>query len=192
LAPRPLRRFIATMDALTAGRLSAADQLSLIHARDLPTIPPPTTRCRPRPALTRYPSADGLPVFRVWASPFVRRLATATGRIAFVILRTGRSSPAASHPASRRRGCIRLRAGERLPGRDFHPSSRACFQAHECGGLPAEWRLESAEDAGETPAFPGRLRLRHRRTVRNTGWPSSQVFTRPTPLKRSLAFSESR
>ena len=61
-APRALPRFITTMDALTPDRLSADGQVSLIHARILPIVPPPTTPCRPRLALTRYPSADGLPV----------------------------------------------------------------------------------------------------------------------------------
>jgi len=51
------------------------------------------------------------------------------GRIEFVILRTGRSPPAALHHASLRRSCIRLQAGERLPGEDFHLSERARFQA---------------------------------------------------------------
>ena len=43
------------------------------------------------------------------ASPFSGRLATATGRIEFVNLRTGRSPRVALHPASRRRSDLRLR-----------------------------------------------------------------------------------
>jgi hypothetical protein len=54
----------------------------------------------------------------------------APGRIEFVILRTGRSPPAALHPASRRRSCSRLQAGECLPGEDFHLPVRVRFQAH--------------------------------------------------------------
>jgi hypothetical protein len=50
-------------------------------------------------------------------------------RIEFVILRTGRSPLAALHHASLRRSCIRLQAGERLPGEDFHLSERVRFQA---------------------------------------------------------------
>ena len=50
-------------------------------------------------------------------------------RIEFVILRTGRSPPAALHHASLRRSCIWLQAGERLPGEDFHFSERARSQA---------------------------------------------------------------
>jgi hypothetical protein len=54
----------------------------------------------------------------------------APGRIEFVILRTGCSPPAALHHASLRRSGIRLQAGERLPGEDFHLSDYARFQAH--------------------------------------------------------------
>jgi hypothetical protein len=53
-----------------------------------------------------------------------------SGRIEFVILRTGRSPPAALHHASLRRSCIQLQAGERLPGKDFHLSDYSRFQAH--------------------------------------------------------------
>jgi len=55
---------------------------------------------------------------------------TAPGRIEFVILRTGRSPPAAPHPASRRRSCSWLQAGERIPEEDFHLSDHSRFQAH--------------------------------------------------------------
>lgn len=58
------------------------------------------------------------------------------GRIEFVvILRMDRSPPAAPHLASRRRSCIQLQAGERLPGEDFHLSDHVRFRAHECGSL---------------------------------------------------------
>ena len=59
----------------------------------------------------------------------------APGRIEFVILRTGRSPPAALHHASLRRSGIRLQAGERLPGEDLHLSDYARFQAHHCTPL---------------------------------------------------------
>jgi hypothetical protein len=61
------------------------------------------------------------------------------GRIEFVILRTGRSPPAAPHHASLRRSCSWLQAGERLPEEDFHPSDHLRFQAHECADLAALW-----------------------------------------------------
>jgi len=54
----------------------------------------------------------------------------APGRFEFVILRTGRSPPAAPHHASLRRSCIRLQVGERFPGEDFHLSDYSRFQAH--------------------------------------------------------------
>jgi hypothetical protein len=57
------------------------------------------------------------------------------GRIEFVILRTGRSPPAAPHHALLRRSCSWLQAGERLPEEDFHLSDHLRFQAHECGDL---------------------------------------------------------
>src|SRR5207244_4034416 len=52
------------------------------------------------------------------------------GRSEFVILRTGRSPPAASHPASWRRSCIQFQAGERMPEEDLHLSDLARSQAH--------------------------------------------------------------
>ena len=66
-APRPLRRFNATMGALTPARCGSSDtrpecraqpgQVSPLHASCLPTIPPPTTPWTPRIALSPYPSA---------------------------------------------------------------------------------------------------------------------------------------
>src|SRR5271156_6633389 len=77
----------------------------------------------------------------VWASPYPCRLAANTGRIEFVILRTGSSLPVAPHLVSRRRNNSSLQAGERLPEEDFHPSNHVHFQAHEpphsCGGRSA-------------------------------------------------------
>src|SRR3990172_712879 len=50
-----------------------------------------------------------------WASPFPSRLATTTGRIEFVSLRTGRSPPVASHLSSRRRSYLRLQSSNPTP-----------------------------------------------------------------------------
>jgi hypothetical protein len=142
-APRPLRRFNATMDALTpmepALRLGAHEhrpntpQVSRIHLPDLPTIPPPTTWCA-RPSLyhaahqrRRLPTPQWGPV---WVSPLSSRLTAAPGRIEFVILRTGRSPPAALHPASRRRSYGRLQTGERLSEEDLHLPDRVNCPAH--------------------------------------------------------------
>ena len=66
----------------------------------------------------------------VWASPLTRRLAADTGRIGFVILRTGSSFPVAPHLVSRRRNNSSLQAGERMPEEDFHLSNQVHFQAH--------------------------------------------------------------
>ncbi len=130
-APSQLRDFIATMGALTPVHPgSFSEQVSLIHASGLPDHSVSkhlTPRCRRFCTLplssTAFPSGSRL---RLWlaGSSF------APGRIEFVILRTGRSPPAALHHASLRRSCIRLQAGERLPGEDLHLSDYSRFQAH--------------------------------------------------------------
>ena len=110
---------------------SCYGQVSLIHALDLPIPPSPTTGQALDIAFARYPSARR--VSRFCGSRLHLTAAgspTQTGRIEFVILRMDRSPPAAPHPASRRRSCIRLQAGERLPGEDFHLSDHVRFQAH--------------------------------------------------------------
>ena len=143
-APDPLQPFLAPMDAVTPARRGSSalasmnsgscyEQVSLFHALDLPIPLSPTTALTPDTAFARYPSARR--VSRFCGSRF--RLTAAgspiqNGRIEFVILRMDRSPPAAPHPASRRRSCIRLQAGERLPGEDFHLSDHVRFQAH-CG-----------------------------------------------------------
>ena len=121
------------------------EQVSLLHAPELPIPPSPTTRQSPVVAFARYPSARR--VSRQSGSRF--HLCSAgspvlTGRIEFVILRMDRSPPAAPHPASRRRSCSRLQAGERMPGGDLHPSVQYSYksvrlQAH---GAPASRRHE--------------------------------------------------
>ena len=93
------------------------EQVSLIHVHDLPAIPSPTTcgccvsprhvPCRwigPRP-LPHGTSPNGNSGLRhsLAGSPHH------TGRIEFLIVRTGRSPPAAPHPVSPRRSCSRLR-----------------------------------------------------------------------------------
>jgi hypothetical protein len=58
-------------------------------------------------------SADRIPCGDhgvIWASPLASRLATTTGRIEFVILRTSHSPPVALHPLSRGRSYVRLRS----------------------------------------------------------------------------------
>ena len=64
-----------------------------------------------RRALARERTHSGrVPHGVTWASPPYSRLATTTGRIEFVILRTGPSPPVAPHPASRRRSYVRLQS----------------------------------------------------------------------------------
>ena len=143
LAPSPLRDFTATMEALTpvgpalrsrTGCLNTVSfnrQVSLIHASDRPIIPPPTTLGLPPSLSHPTPQRVGLltrvsPGFATESQ--ARQL---SGRIAFVILRTDRSPPAALHPASRRRSCSRLQAGEGVPEEDFHLSDQMRFQAHD-------------------------------------------------------------
>ena len=124
LAPCPLRRFIATMEALTPVRLSLAHRSPCFTYSSFQTIPSPTTLCSPVAALSRYVlplSATDLPEafqhsFRAYF-PHGSRLRhfpagspESPGRNGFVYLRTGRSPPVALHPASRRRSYSRLQA----------------------------------------------------------------------------------
>ena len=100
-------------------------QVSLLHHTDLPIPLSPTTCQSLDVALSRYPSAHRVSLFL--GSRLHHCLAgspTLTGRIEFVILRMDRSPPAAPHPVSRRRSCIWLQAGERMPGEDFHLSDQ--------------------------------------------------------------------
>ena len=102
---------------------SFSEQVSLSNAHSLPDHSVSKHLGIPAVALSRYPSAQltflslrsGLRHSHAGSS-------MSPCRIEFVILRTGRSPPAALHHASLRRSCIWLRAGERLPGEDFHLS----------------------------------------------------------------------
>ena len=147
LAPHPLqalRRYYGRSDSCPA---LSTGQVSPIHVHGLPTIPPPTTPRTPAAALTRYPSARRVSCFH--GSRLRHSYAGSpdtSGRIEFVILRTGRSPPVASHPASRRRSYIRLQAGERIPEADLHRSDRAHSRAHVGPGhVPANF----------SPTLPG-------------------------------------
>jgi hypothetical protein len=103
----------------------------------------------PDGAFTRYPSAPvgsprecGLRFRRVRAGSSLT-----SGRIEFVILRTGHSPSIALHLASRRRSYRWVRAGERMPGEDFHLSVMAPLQAHRRRpGGPAGERAGSREN----------------------------------------------
>ena len=139
LAPSPLRDFSATMEALTPVRPALrslhehrlfSEQVSLIHASGRRIIPSPTTLGLPPSLSHPTPQRVGLltPVSPGFATASQAR--QLSGRIAFVILRTDRSPPAAPHPASRRRSSSWLQAGEGVPEEDFHLSDQMRFQAH--------------------------------------------------------------
>ena len=151
-APRPLRRFTATMGALTPQRLTRP-----LGSPRLPRAAFPPFRLQPpderSPSLSRatlhrgeYPGSS----VRFPASPFPSRLAHSPSRIEFVILRTGGSPPVAPHPASLRRSYDRFRGRRayapegtftpltsRLPGRTrsallsaiFFPDARPPYVA---------------------------------------------------------------
>ena len=116
-------------------------QVSLVHVSDLPTPPSPTTPQAPDIDFPRYPSSRRVSCLRrSRLHLFPAGSPTLTGRIEFVILRMDRSPPAASHPASRRRSCSWLQAGERIPEEDFHLSDQTRFQAHWGQAfLPVHW-----------------------------------------------------
>jgi len=121
-APGPLRPFSALMDALTPARsvqavlglfpaatlLAPREQVSLVHAPDLPTIPSPITCVRsvsPRHVTCRRIEPRLLPYGNSGLRHWLAGSPRITGRIEFLIVRTGRSPPAAPHPVSPRRSC---------------------------------------------------------------------------------------
>ena len=98
-----------TMKALTPAGLARGRQVSPLTPLCLPSIPPPTTSCRPNVAFAVTSARS------VGPSPGLgfarhRRLAATYRRIGFVLLRAARSPPVAPHPASRRRSYLRLHA----------------------------------------------------------------------------------
>jgi len=122
-APRPLRRLIAPMEALTPARLFPTRRSPCFtHVTFLHHSVPNHLMfpCRRFVTLRASAQRDSFPgsfselvvllPSRVQASPLVGRLAGTYGRIGFVILRTGRSPPVALHPALRRRSYSRLQA----------------------------------------------------------------------------------
>jgi hypothetical protein len=99
------------------------EQVSLLHAPELPIPLSPTTHQSLDAAFARYPLARRVSRFLGSRLHLYSAGSPAlAGRIEFVILRMDRSPPAAPHPASRRRSCSRLQAGERMPEGDLHPS----------------------------------------------------------------------
>ncbi len=108
---------------LVPSRFLLSRQVSLLTALDLLTIPSSTTKLPfPHRGFRTLPQPDRLPRrspgqtsegrwdcrHAVRGSPLASRLPDWLGRIRFVILRTGRSPPVASHLSSRRRSYFRL------------------------------------------------------------------------------------
>src|SRR5215469_606476 len=96
----------------------------------LPRLAVPTFRPQPRGLpdgrFVRRLSATGC----FQASPRMSRLATASRRIGFVILRTAGSPPVALHPASRRRSYLRLRSLRLAPARTCTVQTKRPHEAH--------------------------------------------------------------
>src|SRR6266487_6885386 len=120
-------RLLVSMNTVLTPRRSPC---VLCHA--VMTIPSPHTKRVP--ASLSHATPQRIPVphltgglrfrqFREGSSP-------TSGRIEFVILRTGHSPSIALHLASRRRSYRWVRAGERIPEEDFHLSVMAPLQAH--------------------------------------------------------------
>jgi hypothetical protein len=119
--------------------VASSKQVSLIHASGLSDHSASNHLAWPCCRFCTLPlSSTGLRS-RSWLRHSLAGSPLMPGRIEFVILRTGRSPPAAPHHASLRRSCSWLQAGERLPEEDFHLSDHLRFQAHECGGPAPLW-----------------------------------------------------
>ena len=154
-APRALPRFPAIMNALTpkrrffvptlTGNERRPVRLGLLaswiepsgHSVSNHPSPSPGTEFGLVPKAYRRVSASAsrthssrVPHGVHWASPLPSRLATTTGRIEFVILRTSRSPPVALHPASRRRSYVRLQSSNPNLGEDLQLADSIHLQAH--------------------------------------------------------------
>ena len=105
-------------------------QVSLIHASGLPDHSVSKHQGSRSRRFYTLPLSSRAFRFRSRVRHWLAGSPTAPGRIEFVILRTGRSPPAAPHLASRRRSCSWLQVGERIPEEDFHLSDNSRFQAH--------------------------------------------------------------
>ena len=106
-------------------------QVSLIHASRLPDHSVSKHQGSRSCRFYTLPLSSRAFRFRSRVRHWLAGSPTAPGRIEFVILRTGRSPPAALHLASQRRSCSRLQAGERMPEEDSHLSDHSRFQAHK-------------------------------------------------------------
>jgi hypothetical protein len=109
---------------------SFSKQVSLIHASRLPDHSVSNHLMDPCCRFITLPLSATVSRFRSRLRHRFAGSPITPGRIEFVILRTGRSPPAAPHNTSLCRSCFRLQAGERLPEEDFHLSDYSRFQAH--------------------------------------------------------------
>ena len=148
------------------------EQVSLIHAPGLPTLPSPTTCGRsassghvtPRrigPRLLPYgytPNANSGLRPSLAGSPHL------TGRIEFLIVRTGRSPPAAPHPVSPRRSCSRLQVT--LTWRGLSPPQPGALSGALARASRPVWRGHRARPLGGSGTLP-RQRARCLRYSRN-------------------------
>ena len=141
-ARRALPRFLATMNALTPARRFFASPHGTMNAGWFRTglsasCARPSDHSAsnhpvsPTIALTRYPSASWISGFRrSRLRQFLAGSPHNKAESSSLPLRTGRSPPDASHPASRRRSFVQLQAGERMPEKDFHLSDQTHSQTH--------------------------------------------------------------
>ncbi len=136
------------------------EQVSLIHAPGLPTIPSPTTcgrsvssghatprRIEPR-SLPHGSSPNGNSGLRhsLAGSPHL------TGRIEFLIVRTGRSPPAAPHLVSPRRSCSRLQVT--LTWRGLSPLQPGALSGARVRQLAAAFLTRTCSRPWETRSNP--------------------------------------
>jgi hypothetical protein len=178
-APGPLRPFLALMDAVTPTRSVVAvlglfpaatpsaprEQVSLIHALGLPTIPSPTTGVRsvsPRHVTCRRIEPRPLPngTLPYGNSGLRHSLAGSpryAGRIEFLIVRTGRSPPVAPHPVSRRRSYLWLPSYVDSERTSTSPTKRAFRRTNGPGGRPhrAVFRCDPPESVALRRPHPG-------------------------------------
>ena len=111
-APSTATGGIGTTKALTPANLTLIDRSLRLRRLAVPAFRP-QPRGLPAGRFVSRLSASGY----FQASPRMSRLATASRRIRFVILRTASSPPVALHPASRRRSYLRLRSPRPAPAR---------------------------------------------------------------------------
>ncbi len=142
----PLRRGSARVTSRRPPHRLLHEQVSLIHVLSLPTIPSPSTPVAPTSLCHAALQRVGLPPVsrRSGLRQSLAGSPLAIGRIEFLIVRTGRSPPVASHTVSRRNLALRRVAvtfGYRPESvyldRTFTSLTKTRFQAHKAADSPA-------------------------------------------------------